>query len=130
MTVVYSDTPSTPGEPVLFRGDDVSAVSWVNKFGGTRDARAVFIIRWLGALKLDLGWCFQASHISGVDNGLMGGISSHLLSSLEDVSRIGTSGGEEERHAWILQWGKRRWRWSWRSRWLIGFLDGARGLPL
>lgn len=70
MIRVGNDVPSTPGEPVLFRGENMSAMTWVNKCGGTRGARAAFIMRWLGELELNSGWCFEESHISGVDNGL------------------------------------------------------------
>ena len=56
MVVVKEDRPSVAGEPVLIRGDSSSAVSWVNRCGGTRDPRAAFIMRWLGVLEVNTGW--------------------------------------------------------------------------
>ena len=72
--VVKEDRPSIAGEPVLMRGDSLSAVSWVNRCGGTRDPRAAFIMRWLGVLEVNTGWCFESSHIPGSSNVLADGI--------------------------------------------------------
>ena len=37
---ILQDKPETEGDPVLLRGDNVTAVSWVNRCGGSRDKRA------------------------------------------------------------------------------------------
>ena len=54
MVVVKEDRPSVAGEPVLMRGDSSSAVSWVNRCGGTRDPRAAFIY--------EVAWCAGSEH--------------------------------------------------------------------
>ena len=74
MVVVKEDRPSVAGEPVLMRRDSSSAVTWVNRCGGTRDPRAVFIMGWLGVLEVNMGWCFESSHIPGSSNVLADGI--------------------------------------------------------
>lgn len=106
MPVSCSDRSSTSGEYVLFQGDNASAVTWVNKCGGTRDAHAGFNIRWLKGLELNSGLCFEASHISGDDNDLANvlltiGVFSSTRASLLSVwklwVKVATSGGAKER---------------------------------
>lgn len=74
MVVVKGDLPTVNGEPVLMRGDSSSAVTWVNRCGGTRDPRTAFIMRWLGVLEVNAGWCFESVHIPGYSNVLADGI--------------------------------------------------------
>ena len=75
MVVQKSDHSSIEGTPVVMLGDNVSAVTWVNKCGGTRDPRAAFLMRYLGRIEMRAGWCFEAAHIPGVTNVLADGIS-------------------------------------------------------
>ena len=56
-------------------GDNVSAVTWVNVCGGTRDPRAAFLMRYLGRIEMRAGWCVEAAHFPGVENELADGIS-------------------------------------------------------
>lgn len=75
MVVKKSDHSNIVGAPVVMLGDNVSAVTWVNKCGGTRDPRAAFLMRYLGRIEMRAGWCFEAAHIPGVENVLADGIS-------------------------------------------------------
>ena len=75
MVVQKSDRSNIVGAPVVMLGDNVSAVTWVNKCGGTRDPRAAFLMRYLGRIEMRAGWCFEAAHIPGVKNVVADGIS-------------------------------------------------------
>ena len=75
MVVQKLDHSRVEGAPVVMFGDNVSAVTWVNKCGGTRDPRAAFLMRYLGRIEMRAGWCFEAAHIPGVANVLADGIS-------------------------------------------------------
>jgi len=72
---LVGDRPNEKGAPILMRGDNVSAVSWVNRCGGSRDRRAGLLMRLLGRLEIESGWCHIAKHIPGVANTLADGIS-------------------------------------------------------
>lgn len=65
--VQKSDHSNIVGAPVVLLGDNVSAVPWVNKCGGTRDPRAAFSMRYLGKIEMRADWCFEAEHIPGVN---------------------------------------------------------------
>ena len=69
------DRPQTPGHPVLSRGDNVAAVSWINRCGGSRNRRSVLAIGILGRLKITSGWSHDAEHIPAVQNVVSDGIS-------------------------------------------------------
>ena len=43
--VILQDRPKTPGDPALLRGDNVAAVSWINRCGGSRNRRATQAMR-------------------------------------------------------------------------------------
>ena len=49
--VILQDRPETEGDPVLLRGDNVTAVSWVNRCGGSRDKRASLAMSYWADLK-------------------------------------------------------------------------------
>ena len=53
----------------------MSAVSWVNRCGGSRNRRAGIIMRMLGRMEIESGWCQVTKHIPGVKNRLADGIS-------------------------------------------------------
>ena len=75
MIVIRKDRPGRVGEPVLMRGDSSSAVQWVkNCKGGKGEVRSGGMMRILGVLEQIGGWCFQAKHVRGVENGLADGI--------------------------------------------------------
>ena len=73
--VILQDRPKTPGDPVLLRGDNVAAVSWINRCGGSRNRRAALAMRLLGTLEITSGWSHDAKHIPGVQNVVADGIS-------------------------------------------------------
>lgn len=60
---------------MLMRGDNDSAVSWVDRCGGPRDRRAGLLMRLMGPLEIKSCWCHVAKDIQGVDNVLAEGIS-------------------------------------------------------
>ncbi|CAN0511574.1 unnamed protein product, partial [Scytosiphon promiscuus] len=52
----------------LLRGENVAAVSWVNRCGGSRNGRVTLAMRLLGRLEIKSGWIHDAKHLSGVQN--------------------------------------------------------------
>lgn len=56
-------------------GDSVSAVSWVNRCGGSRGRRTGILMRLLGRMEIASDWCHVAKHIPWVENRLADGIS-------------------------------------------------------
>ena len=73
--MVLKDRPTEEGQSVLMRGDNVSAVSWTNRCGGSRDRRASMLMRLMGRMEIACGWCHVAKHIPGRENTLADGIS-------------------------------------------------------
>lgn len=73
--MIVGDKPSEEGQSILMRGDNVSAVSWVNRCGGSRDRRAGLLMRMLGRMEMQNQWCHVAKHIPGRHNTLADGIS-------------------------------------------------------
>ena len=72
---VTGDRPASVGDPIAMRGDNVAAVTWVNKCGGARDKRARLLMRMLGRLEIKGGWSHVAKHVTGTENTLAAGIS-------------------------------------------------------
>jgi hypothetical protein len=60
--------------PVLMRGDNMTAVHWVNEAHSDCEERASAMMRWLGVIEVLSGWCFSALHIPGKDNKMADGI--------------------------------------------------------
>ena len=75
MQITENDRLEYAGDTVLLRGDNVSAVSWLNRCGGARDKRAALVMRIMGRLEITSGWSHKAKHIPGVLNVLADGIS-------------------------------------------------------
>ncbi|MEP3733699.1 MAG: hypothetical protein ABJN02_17345, partial [Lentilitoribacter sp.] len=75
VVVQESDLSTIVGAPVVVLENNVSAVTWVNKCGGTRDPKAAFFMRYLGRIEIRAGWCLEAAHIPGVSNVLADGTS-------------------------------------------------------
>ena len=64
-----------PGQSILMRGDNMSAVHWVNKCRGIREPRSGALMRMLGCLEVRNEWQFRAKQIKGGANTLADGIS-------------------------------------------------------
>ena len=75
MIELVGDRPDAKGDPILMRGDNKAAVSWITRCGGARDKRAFLLMRMLGRLELTGGWTPTAKHIPGVRNTLADDIS-------------------------------------------------------
>ena len=56
MQITENDRPEYAGDTVLLRGDNVSAMSWLNRCGGARDKRAALVMRIMGRLEITSGW--------------------------------------------------------------------------
>lgn len=83
VVVVEKQTPTLTGETVLLRGDNTSAVGWVEKGGGASDPRSGGLLRLLGALELSGGWSFGAQHVPGKLNQIADGISRWDIMSVQ-----------------------------------------------
>ena len=87
--MVIGEKPTLPGQAILMRGDNVSAVSWVNRCGGARDRRAGLLMRLLGRMEIENEWCHVAKHIPGSQNELADGISRWKSNEVEtNVARL------------------------------------------
>ena len=75
MQKMENDLPEYAGGTVLLRRDNISVVSWLNRFGGARDKRAALVMRIMDRLEITSGWSHKAKHIPGVLNILADGIS-------------------------------------------------------
>lgn len=73
--IADGNQPRHERDAILLRGDNMSAVHWLNQCRGGRDPRSGAIMRVMGGLEVGSGWCFRAKHIKGVDNTLADGIS-------------------------------------------------------
>ena len=97
--MIVGDRPQTAGDAVLLRGDNVSAVSWVNKCGGAKDRRAGLLMRLLGRMEITSGWCHFAKHIPGLENTLADGISRWPENKVhEHVARLTNDDGWKEQN--------------------------------
>ena len=65
---ILHDRPVMQGGPVLLRGDNMAAVSWINRCGGSHNRRASPALRLLGRLEITSGWSHDGKHIPGVQN--------------------------------------------------------------
>lgn len=67
MIKLRGDGPEREGEAVLIRADNESTVTWIVrcKGGSKRMARVGALMRMMGALEAEGGFCFQARHIPG-----------------------------------------------------------------
>ena len=92
------DTPEAVGDPIAMRGDNVAAVTWVNRCGGATDKRACLLMRMLGRLEIDGGWSHDAKHMPGVQNTLADGISRWPRTEIAERIRDLTNS-----YAWVEQ---------------------------
>ena len=84
MIVLSGDEPPYDEASVLMRGDNSSAVSWVNKCRGGLEPRSGALMRLLGVLEMRSKWRFKAKHVKGVNNDLADGISRWERCSVSD----------------------------------------------
>ena len=63
------------GSSVSVRGDNSSAVHWMNAAGTSSEGPAGALMRILGALEIECEMSFRAAHIAGVDNVLADALS-------------------------------------------------------
>lgn len=76
MLELVEDRPASEADPVLMRGYNAAAVSWVSRCDGARDKRAgLSPMRMLGRLEIKRRWSHIAKHVPGVQNILADGIS-------------------------------------------------------
>lgn len=75
LTVHAGDRREYPGQSILMRGDNMSAVHWVNKCRGAKEPRSGALMRMMGCLEMRNEWRFRAKHIKGLANTLADGIS-------------------------------------------------------
>ena len=76
MLELVGDRPDAAGDPILVRGGNMAAVSWVCRRGVVTDKRVCLLMNMLGRrLKLAGGWNHTKEHIPGVQNTLADGIS-------------------------------------------------------
>ena len=68
MLELARDTPESVGDPIVMRGDNVAAVTWVNRCGGARDKRACLLMKMLGRLEIKGGWPRRKSHPRGAEH--------------------------------------------------------------
>lgn len=94
MLELVGDRPDAAGDPILMRGDNMAAVSWVCRSGGATDKRACLLMRMLGRLELAGGWNHTAKHIPGAQNVLADGISRWPRQILADKVRELTHSSE------------------------------------
>ena len=87
MLELVGERPDMAGDPILMRGDNMAAVSWVPRSGGGTDKRACLLMRMLGRLELAGGWNHTAKHIPSVQNSLADGISRWPREMLADKVR-------------------------------------------
>lgn len=74
-TVHANERSEYPGQSILMKGDNMSAVHWVNKCRGAKEPRGGALMRMLGCLEMRSDWRFRARHVRGVANTLADGIS-------------------------------------------------------
>ena len=89
-----NDRPEYAGGTVLLRGDNVSAMSWLNRCGGTRDKPAALVMRIMGRPEITSGWSHKAKHIPGVLNVLADGISRWQLDQIAEKLRSHVNEGD------------------------------------
>ena len=91
--------PQTTGDAVLLHGDNVSAVSCLNKRGGAKDRRAGLLLRLLDRMEITSGWCHIVKHIPGLENTLAHGISRWPEDNVhEKVARLINDDGWKEQN--------------------------------
>ena len=63
------------GKVCYQKGDNMSAIHWVNRCTGGTEPRSGAFTRMLGCLEMDSGWSFRVKNVAGIANTLADGIS-------------------------------------------------------
>ena len=79
--------PEYDRQSILMRGDNQSAIHWINQCRAGREPRSGALMRMLGWLEVRSGWCFRARHVKGVKNTLADGISRWDRASIPSALR-------------------------------------------
>ena len=98
MLEMRGDAPEAVEDPIAMRGDNVAAVTRINRCGGARDKRACLLMRMLGRLKIKGEWSHDAKLMPGVQNTLTDGISRWSRTEIAEWIRDVTNS-----HAWAEQ---------------------------
>ena len=62
--------PQHGEESLLLKGDNMSAIHWVNRCEESTECRSGVLVRILGCLETDSGWSFRVKHVAGIGNTL------------------------------------------------------------
>ena len=65
-TVEAKSAPQYAGVSIIRRGDNMSAVHWVNRCRGGTRAEGGRTNADIGCLEMHSGWCFRTKHVRGV----------------------------------------------------------------
>ena len=84
---MVGDRPDAADVPILMRGENMAAVSWVPRSSGAIAKRACLLMRVLERLELEGGLNHTAKHIPGVQNNLADEISRWPREILADKVR-------------------------------------------
>ena len=63
MQIMENGRPKYAGDTVLLCGENVLAVSWLNRYGGARDKFIALEIKIMDRLEITSGWSHKAKHI-------------------------------------------------------------------
>ena len=74
-------------QSILMRGDNQSAIHWIDQCRGGREPRSEALMRMLRCLEVRSGWCLLAGHVKGVKNALAEGISRWDRASIPSALR-------------------------------------------
>lgn len=69
------DWPVEVGDPVLLHGNNILAVTRVNKYGWVRDRWSGTLLKLFGRLEVLGVWTYLAGHVVRIDNVLADGVS-------------------------------------------------------
>jgi len=76
--------PAYARDSVRMRGDNSSAVGWVNRCKAGKEPRSGALMRILGCLEMGSDWHFDSQHIAGSQNTIADGISRWAYDSIND----------------------------------------------
>lgn len=88
MFLIQAQTrPTYARDSIRLRGDNSSAVAWVNKCRGGKEPRSGALMRVLSYLEMGSDWHFDSRHIAGAKNTIADGISRWAYDSISERLR-------------------------------------------